>query len=254
MIIGVLFFAVTSALAVTTALYMDQGPNDMLGSILYTVIPLFISLLAIMLSYDTISGERSRGSLVLVLSKPVERWVIFSGKFLAVVIVVGLMVLLINSWGYWLNGMVYGEFPSGQEVLLAYQFFLSSLLPVLCWSAFAMFFSTLFRSPTTTLVMVLILWILVLPLISEIPAGVYLFTTSTWVSPEPAIYPAWVKITYALNPDNAFLALQEHLFTSSPEFASLRVLTAGEGILAMLIFFSLFLGLGVSFFRRLSLE
>lgn len=253
LIIGALFFAVITALAVVSAYYLDQGPNEMLSSTLYSITPFFISLLAIMLSYDTISGERSKGSLRLVLSKPVARLTIFGGKFLAILAIVGLMVLVINSWGYWLNAAVYGEFPSGQDVLSAYLFFLSTLLPIACWVAFSMLFSVLLKSPTTTLVTVLILWVLVLPVISEIPFLIYLFGTHEPVI-EPSLYPAWVKATYALNPDNSFLALKEALVPSGLMGLSFNVLSAVESIIAMAVFSLLFWGLGANCFDRLSLE
>jgi ABC-type transport system involved in multi-copper enzyme maturation permease subunit len=258
LIIGVLFFIVTTALSVVSALYLEQGPNEMISSVLYSIVLLFVSLLAIMLSYDSIAGERSKGSLSLVLSKPVHRSIIFLGKFLAILLFSGLIFLLISSWGYWLNAAIFGEFPSGGEVLSAYRFFLSALLLIACWAAFGMFFSTLFKSPTTALVMVLILWILVLPMISEIPLTYYI--AQGLMGPGgpggqaqlELNLPAWAKVLYAFNPDNSFSELRGQLFGSS--LLGFSVFNLAESFAALAAFFVIFLPSGMQLFRRLSLE
>ena len=82
LIIGILFVIVTIAFAVVYGHLLKQGPNEMISSNLYSIILMFVSLLALILSYDTIVGERDRGSLSLVFSKPVGRTQIFAGKFL----------------------------------------------------------------------------------------------------------------------------------------------------------------------------
>jgi Cu-processing system permease protein len=60
-----------------------------------------IPLIALLMSYDAISGERERGTLALVLATPLERWELLAGKFVAQAMAVGVSILL----GYGLAGL-----------------------------------------------------------------------------------------------------------------------------------------------------
>jgi Cu-processing system permease protein len=244
LIIGILFVVATIGAAVCFGHFVGGGPNEMLRLGVFGIIFMFVSLLALILAYDTIVGERSRGSLLLVLSKPVGRAQIFAGKFLAIFLFTGVLYLIVSSFGYWLEAVISQEFPSGAEVAAAYKFFFAFLLVIACWISFAMFFSTWFKSSAISLVTALILWILVLPMISKMPLAIYL-AQSGEVS-----FPWWVKLLYAVDPDMCIAELSKHLLEASGS----SILTAGQSIAAMVIFIGIFFILGFLLFRRLSLE
>jgi len=262
LIIGILFCVATTGWAVYSGHFLEQGPNEMVSSNLYSMILMFVSLLALILAYDTIAGERDRGSLSLVFSKPVGRGRIFMGKFLGIFLFTGVLFLIIISFGYWLNAAISQEFPTASEVATAYKFFFAVLLLIACWISFAMLFSTCFKSSAISLVTPLILWIMVLPMISKMPVGYYLMEqelmpTSFEVFHEmPELgevsFPMWVKLPFAVDPDLCIAELGGHLLGSSPYGAS--ILTMGQTIAAMAIFAGIFFIPAFLLFRRLSLE
>jgi len=255
LIIGILFTAATIGFAVYYGHFMEQGPNEMLTSNLYVITLMFVSLLALILAYDTIVGERSRGSLLLVFSKPVGKAQIFAGKFLAIFLFTGVIFLIVTSFGYWLDAAISQELPTASEVAAAYKFFFAVLLAIACWVSFAMLFSTLFKSPAISLVITLILWILVLPMISQMPFGIYLQRQGlNHDLPElgEITFPVWVKVPFAFNPDRCIAELAGRLLDFFP--VGYPILTAGQSIAAMVIFIGIFFASAFLLFRRLSLE
>ena len=255
LIIGILFAVATIGLAVYSGHFMEQGPNEMISSGSFVIILMFVSLLALILAYDTIAGERSRGSLSLVFSKPVGRGQILAGKFLGIFLFTGVMFFIVASFGYWLTAAISQEFPSASEVAAAYKLFSATLLLIACWVSFAMLFSTCFKSPVGSLITALILWIMVLPMISQMPVGIYLeqqgFNDDL---PEPGeiIFPVWVKLLYAVNPDQCIAELAGRFLGSSP--FGFQILTIGQAIAAMFIFAGVFSISAFWLLRRLSLE
>ena len=255
LVIGILFVVATIGLAVYSGHFMEYGPNEMLSSGYFAIILMFVSLLTLILAYDTIVGERNRGSLSLVFSKPVGRVQIFAGKFLGIFLFTGVMFFIVTSFGYWLDAAISQKFPSASEVATAYKLFLAVLLVIACWISFAMLFSTCFKSPVVSLITALILWIMVLPMISQMPVGIYLeqqgFTDSL---PEPGeiTFPVWVKLLYAVNPDRCITELVGHFLEFIPLGSS--ILTTGQAIAAMFIFAGVFFIPAFWLFRRLSLE
>lgn len=63
-----------------------------------------IPLIALLVSYDTVSGEIERGTLALALATPLNRGELYAGKFLAQVLVVSVAILV----GYGLAGLAVG--------------------------------------------------------------------------------------------------------------------------------------------------
>ncbi len=255
LVIGILFVVATIACAVVSAQWLDKGPNEMINGGLYGLILMFVSLLALMLAYDTIVGERNRGSLALVFSKPIGRGQFFLGKFLGVFLLTTVLFIVVSSFGYWLNAAIFGEFPSGAEVAAAYKFFFAVLLVILCWISFAMFFSTCFKSAAVSLITTLILWIMVLPMISQIPLHIYAEQQGQIHIPfelGEISFPIWVKALYAVNPDTCIGELSGHLLGSLPFSSS--ILTTGQSIGAMVIFAVVFFVAAFWLFRRMSLE
>ena len=255
LVIGILFVVAAIAMAIYFGHFMEQGPNEMISSAFFAIILMFVSLLPLILAHDTIAGERSRGSLSLVFSKPVGRGQIFAGKFLGIFLFTGVMFFIVASFGYWLNAAISQEFPSASEVATAYKLFSAVLLVIACWVSFAMLFSTCFKSPVVSLITVLILWIMVLPMISQMSIGIYLeqqgFTDDL---PEPGeiTFPVWVKLLYAVNPDRCITALVGHFLGFF--LFDFPILTIGQAIAAMFIFAGVFFIPAFWLFRRLSLE
>lgn len=90
-------------------------------------ISLFIPLLVLIVSTDIVSGERSEGTIKLLLSRPIRRWKILLSKYITLLLFISLIVLLVALISYLVAGVIFGYsgwdmpmltgFISGQEGL-----------------------------------------------------------------------------------------------------------------------------------------
>ncbi len=118
-----------------------------------------LPLVAITLGFDAINGEYNRRTLSRVLAQPIYRDAVLTGKFIG-----GLIVLAICLLTLWLlvTGMgilMLGLPPSGEEVLRGLGFLLVSFVYAGVWLAVALVCSTVFRSPATSALAALTLWL-----------------------------------------------------------------------------------------------
>lgn len=143
-----------------------RGANEALG-VLLAFSSLFPPILAIVLSYDLIVGERTRRSLHLILSKPVDRSSIFIGKFLAAFFSISFVYLIVCTVGYIIVIIFSGKTPSSIEVGRAYAAIFIILFSAACWILYVMFFSTSFKTITSTIIFSVLFWLFILNLISN---------------------------------------------------------------------------------------
>lgn len=87
------------------AMYTDAGPTDKSGSVLEAIFDLFrmfCPILGILIGADAIVGEKERGTLELVLAKPLSRTTLLLGKFaayvLALVPLLAFELILVYYW------------------------------------------------------------------------------------------------------------------------------------------------------------
>ena len=85
-----------------------------------------IPLIALMLSFDTIVGEYERGTLLLLLTYPIQRWQIIIGKFLGHFSILAIAILL--GYGVVALYFVIDGVGTGQEWLDYFLMMASSLL------------------------------------------------------------------------------------------------------------------------------
>ncbi len=71
-------------------------------------IQLFIPLLVLIVSIDIVSGERSEGTIKLLLTRPVKRWKVLLSKYVAMGLLVSLLILLVGILSYVIAGVVFG--------------------------------------------------------------------------------------------------------------------------------------------------
>ena len=95
-----------------------------------------------------------------ILAQPIYRDALLTGKFLGGLIV--LAICLVTLWLLMtgLGILMLGLPPSGEEVLRGVAFLICSLAYAGVWLAVALLFSTLFRSPATSALAALTLWLL----------------------------------------------------------------------------------------------
>lgn len=113
-----------------------RGIDVTIASLVSLVIYL-VPLIALILGYDAVVGERENGSLELLLSMPITRLELLSGKFLGLAAALALSTL----GGFGLAGVLI-VYQLGQEALYHYAgFMLSSLLLGLAFLSLAVMVS-----------------------------------------------------------------------------------------------------------------
>jgi ABC-type transport system involved in multi-copper enzyme maturation permease subunit len=160
----------------------ESGPNNVLSMVL-AFTGLFPPILAIALSYDSIVGERTRRSLHLILSKPVDRSSIYIGKFLGTFLSIAIVYLIVGTLGYIVVIGMAGQMPSLEDVGRAYAAIGVILFSAACWVLFVMLFSTSFKTITSTIIFSVIFWFFILNFLSL--SGTIYFMVSTSTADEP---------------------------------------------------------------------
>jgi ABC-2 type transport system permease protein len=118
-----------------------------------------IPLMAIGLGFDSVNGEFNRRTLSRVLSQPIYRDALLTGKFLAGLATFA--VALVALWLMVLGGglLLLGVPPRGVEVARGVGFLVVAIAYGGVWLAISMFFSVLFRSTATSALCALGLWL-----------------------------------------------------------------------------------------------
>ncbi len=169
----------------STELSYKAGANSVLGLVL-SFTSFFPGLMAIVISYTAIVGERSKKSLILLTSKPVKRPALFLGKFLSSYFAIVLVYLVVMTVGYIGVVGVSGKLPSLEEVARAYGAVGFVLGAMACWVAFAMFLSASLKNPITVAVAAIMVWFLVMPIVSQIGLLYWVFSSTNEGPPRNA--------------------------------------------------------------------
>ncbi len=119
-----------------------------------------LPLVAIALGFDAINGEYNRRTISRVLSQPIYRDALLTGKFIGGLTVLGICLVTLWLLMTGLGILTLGLPPSGEEILRSIAFLIASLAYAGVWLAIALLFSTLFRSPATSALAALTLWLL----------------------------------------------------------------------------------------------
>lgn len=119
-----------------------------------------IPVLAIGLGFDSINSEFGRRTMSRILAQPIYRDALLFGKFLGglATISIGLVALWLLVIG--LGLLLLGVPPSGEEVARGLAFLVIAIAYAGTWLAVAILFSVIFRSPATSALCALGLWML----------------------------------------------------------------------------------------------
>lgn len=71
-------------------------------------VSLFIPLLVLAIASDLVSGERSAGTIKMLLTRPVSRWKILTSKLIALILFTSLIVFFSAVMAYLISGVVFG--------------------------------------------------------------------------------------------------------------------------------------------------
>ncbi|MFC5385695.1 ABC transporter permease [Aquamicrobium segne] len=118
-----------------------------------------LPLVAIALGFDAINGEFNRRTMSRLLAQPIYRDAVLFGKFLG-----GLLVIAIALLTLWLMmvglGMLFlGLPPSGADIVRGISWLAATVAYAGVWLALAIAFSTVIRSPATSALAALSVWL-----------------------------------------------------------------------------------------------
>ncbi|MFD1955661.1 ABC transporter permease [Paenibacillus thailandensis] len=95
--------------------YLDHDVNPAAQSaatftrdFMHNAVTLLIPVLVLALASDLVSGERTDGTIKLLLTKPVRRWRILFSKLAALSLYVSLIVVLTAVLSYFVSGLAFG--------------------------------------------------------------------------------------------------------------------------------------------------
>ncbi len=129
------------------------------------IVQIVLSLFAILIAYDTISGERERGTLALAMSNSVSRYHVLIGKYLG-----GMVSILLPLAIGWLGGFAMirfspmVEFHAAEWGKVALLFVISALY-LSIFFLLSMLVSAKAKRSATALVWLLFLWVVIVLII-----------------------------------------------------------------------------------------
>ncbi len=166
-----------------------------------------LPLLGIALGFDAVNGEFQRRTLGRLLAQPIYRDALLFGKFLAglttLALVLGAIWLLVTGMGILLTGIP----PSGEEVARSLLYLLAALAYGGVWLAVALFFSVLFKNPTTSALAAIGAWLFFTVFWGMIAAGLaQAIAPVTYGFPEEVLHQAQTELMLARIAPNTLYA------------------------------------------------
>ena len=143
-----------------------------------------LSLFAILLGYDTISGEKERGTLKLTFANPVPRQTYILGKLLGSLITLAVTIILALAIGSLLL-MIMGINLSGDEWIRLMLIIIAGLMFISLFLILSIFISTVTHRSANSFLILLVIWVLCIHIIPR--ASVLLAARSVNVIPEEEI-------------------------------------------------------------------
>lgn len=118
-----------------------------------------IPLTGILLGFDAINSERTRGTMSRLMAQPIYRDNVINAKFIAgmftIVIMMGTIVLLVSGFGLRMIGLP----PTGEEVSRLVFYFIFSIIYAGFWMALSMLFSITFKGVPGSILTSICLWL-----------------------------------------------------------------------------------------------
>ncbi len=118
-----------------------------------------LPLVAIALGFDAINGEYSRRTMSRLLAQPIYRDAVLFGKFLGSLLVVAIALLALWLLMTGLGILFLGLPPSTADIVRGIAYLAVTLAYTGVWLALAIMFSTIIRSPATSALAALSVWL-----------------------------------------------------------------------------------------------
>ncbi|APG89123.1 ABC-type transport, permease protein (plasmid) [Sinorhizobium americanum CCGM7] len=118
-----------------------------------------LPLVAIALGFDAINGEYARRTMSRLLAQPIYRDAVLFGKFLGGLLVIAIALLTLWLLMTGLGILFLGLPPSAADIVRGMAYLAATLAYAGVWLALAIAFSTLIRSPATSALAALSVWL-----------------------------------------------------------------------------------------------
>ncbi|MFQ5967295.1 MAG: ABC transporter permease [Acidimicrobiia bacterium] len=120
-------------------------------------------LLGIAFGFDSINGERSRGTLPRLVSQPIYRDDVINGKFAAGLAIISVILFAVTAVVGGIGIFRLGITPSAEEVLRLLLWLIVTMIYVGIWLAFATFSSVALRRAATAALLTIAVWLVLAP-------------------------------------------------------------------------------------------
>ena len=128
---------------------------------LVTVIRILFSLLIVLLTFDTFSGEKEQGTIKQMLSNPLSRINVLFGKFIGTLMIVGTVVILTFIITLIVLGFSSDIVLTAEEYLRVLLMAIATFIYLSIFVAIGIFVSIKLHHSSTSLTVMLVIWIFV---------------------------------------------------------------------------------------------
>lgn len=195
------------------------------------VVGLILSLLALLVTYDAICGERGLGTLRMVLSYNLPRRTLFVSEFLAALSTLLILFLpAILVWFLVVRAAGLPEFKPDHWEALAF-FFFTTILLISTYAAVGLLLSSVVREPTTSLMLGLAIWVFTNSLYPSLAAW-----GAIQIKPAAAVQPADERSVFNQMVAQARLARNLQIVSPVQAFYTLAARMTGTDLEAYLRF------------------
>lgn len=184
----------------------DVGWKDLDVTIggMMSLVQFLVPIIALILSYATIVGEKEKGSLSLLLSYPVKRDEVILGKFLGLSSVLAVATLI----GFGVSGLIIAINVKDVRWGDYFIFILSSILVGIVYIALAILVSSILKKRSTALGMAIFMWFLFAMIWNIILFGILVGSYGfDVIGDENWVGPNWYYVGSIINPLTAFSIL-----------------------------------------------
>jgi len=84
-------------------------------------VAMFIPLMVLAVASDLVSGERSTGTIKMLLTRPVRRWRILLAKWIALMLYVSLIIVVTTVLCYLISGLAFGYQGWGSPIFVGFE-------------------------------------------------------------------------------------------------------------------------------------
>ncbi|MCB0208963.1 MAG: ABC transporter permease [Anaerolineae bacterium] len=216
------------------------------------------AILAVVLGYNALIQEKESGSLKLILSRPVYRDRLLSGKLLGNAAVIGVLLGLVFVFNLVLLVLVGGIWPTGGEVLRLLSFVGLAFFYMLIFLTLSMLLSIRMKNSATVFLVSLVAWMLVSFVIPQMAEALMASSTViNSISGTTNQIPQDTAASQALNflsPTWHWRTIGEQLLEAAPGSLTLSAATlTSRGLTALLVLLTpsiAFMAAGYAIFLR----